>query len=308
MIVENFSTQLGPPRAGMCNYHQLTQHNKGNTMDFSRTLTTVDPTDLLEAFIHKFNGVIEESDEQAHQINTINSQLAGYIRQCHAQFKEITQLKSDNAQHETALTEADDIAKKALGMNDEIRRLKMQLTTAQEQLKRYKGEGDPARLKKQIKRQKESAAENKKRIKSLENTIKKERTEHKKAQTTIDLAANKIAELKRQLAHDTGSGLYHNGEHHLIIWPEKTKMQDSEGSIFEGRSLLYLHQSGRGGLIAYNQETNQVNMCAAPRGGLRPSLECREFAKDWLYKINEIQEGTIKDEDMIPVNYNGKDF
>lgn len=277
-------------------------------MDFAQALASADSSDLLEAFIHKFNGVIEESDDLAGQINILTSQLDGYKRQCGEQTKEIEQLKATNTQHEAALIEAEGIAKKAMGMNDEISRLKMQVATAQDQLKKYKGEGDPARLKKQIKRLKENGTENQKRIKSLETGIKEERTNREKTQVNLNNAIGKISELQKQLAHDTGSGLYHNGEHHLIIWPQKTKMQDDEGRTFEGRSLLYLHQSGRGGLITFNPETNQANLCAAPKGGLRPSVECKDFAADWLYKVNDIQEGIIQEEDMMPVNYNGKDF
>lgn len=277
-------------------------------MDFAQALVSADSSELLEAFIHKFNGVIEKSDDLAGKINILNSQLDGYKRQCSEQTKEIEQLKATNAQHEAVLIEAEGIAKKAMGMNDEISRLKMQMATAQDQLKKYKGEGDPVRLKKQIKRLKENGTENQKRIKSLETGIKEERTNREKAQVNLNNAIGKISELQKQLAHDTGSGLYHNGEHHLIIWPQKTKMQDDEGRTFEGRSLLYLHQSGRGGLITFNPETNQTNLCAAPKGGLRPSVECKDFAADWLYKVNDIQEGIIQEEDMMPVNYNGKDF
>ncbi|EGQ9818927.1 hypothetical protein FV768_23710 [Vibrio parahaemolyticus] len=82
-------------------------------------------------------------------------------------------------------------------------------------------------------------------------------------------------------------------------------MEDENGNRFEGRSLLYLHRSGRGGLMNYNPETGEVNLCAAPRGGLKPSEDVRSFAANWLYKVNAIQDGIVHEDDMIPVNYNG---
>lgn len=156
-----------------------------------------------------------------------------------------------------------------------------------------------------MKRLKDKDTEQKRRIASQEQVIKTLRHTAEQKGIQQNQAFDKIASLKKQLAHDTGSGLYHNGEHHLIIWPQKTKMQDTDGNVFEGRSLLYLHQSGRGGLMTYNPGTEQVNLCAAPRGGLRPSEDLKQFAQNWLFKVNELQDGTVKEEDMIPVNYNG---
>lgn len=276
-------------------------------MDFAQALASADSTDLLEAFIHKFNGVIEESDDQAGQINILNSQLDGYKRQCHAQTEEIQKLKEENQFFRDMALKAENIANQSSGLQQELARAKATIKSLSEQLKEL-NQLNPKKLKEQNKRQQQKAIEKDKRIKQAELALKDAGKALKDSKAETQQAIAKIAELKKQLAHDTGSGLYHNGEHHLIIWPQKTKMQDSEGRIFEGRSLLYLHQSGRGGLITYNPETNQANLCAAPKGGLRPSAECREFATDWLYKINEIQEGIVKEEDMMPVNYNGADF
>ena len=110
--------------------------------------------------------------------------------------------------------------------------------------------------------------------------------------------------LQRQLAHDTGSGLYHNGEHHLIIWPQKTKMERPDGSVFESRALLYMHQSGRGALVSYNDQDGTA-LCASPKGGLKPSKEVMEFAHNWLFKVNSLQGGTVQESDMVPVDFNG---
>ena len=117
-------------------------------------------------------------------------------------------------------------------------------------------------------------------------------------------AHGKIEQLQRQLAHDTGSGLYHNGEHHLIIWPQKTKLQREDGSTFEGRSLLYMHQSGRAALFYYNEQDGTV-LAPSPKGGLKPSAAVQEFAHNWLFKVNSLLGGVVHPADMEPVDYNG---
>ena len=119
------------------------------------------------------------------------------------------------------------------------------------------------------------------------------------------MAVNKVAELQHKLEQNTGSGLYHNGEHHLIIWPQKTKMQREDGTTFESCSLLYLHQSGRGGLISHDPQDG-AQLCAAPKGGLRPSKDTLDFAQNWLRQVNEVQNGLVTDADMIPVNFNAQ--
>ena len=117
-------------------------------------------------------------------------------------------------------------------------------------------------------------------------------------------AHTKIDLLQRQLAHDTGSGLYHNGEHHLIIWPQKTKFQRPDGTTFESRSLLYMHQSGRGALFTYSEEGGTV-FAASPKPGLKPTREVQEFAHNWLFKVNSLQGGIVHESDMVPVDFNG---
>lgn len=94
---------------------------------------------------------------------------------------------------------------------------------------------------------------------------------------------------------------------HLLTF-SSDDLLDENGNKFKGQSLLYLHKSGRGGLMSYNPSTEQISLCAQPKGGLRPSEAVKEFAAQWLYKVNVLQDGVTRDEDMIPVNYNGEDF
>ncbi|EGQ7854348.1 hypothetical protein LCX39_004082 [Vibrio vulnificus] len=263
--------------------------------------------DLLDAFIRKYNEQNELIDQQATQINLLSTQLEGYKRQVGTQNDEIKKLNEENVLCRTLAKEAEKIAKHSIGLQTELdrtKRINQQLSKDLAELKQL----NPKRLKEQNKRQQAKAAEKEKRIEQLEKALKdagaalqNERADHQKA-------FGKIAELRSKLALEIGSGLYHNKEHHLIVWPQLTTMLDENGNKFKGQSLLYLHQSGRGGLIAYNPSTEQISLCAQPKGGLRLSAEVKEFAAQWLYKVNVLQDGVTREEDMIPVNYNGEDF
>ncbi len=262
------------------------------------------PDDLLDAFLQTYNQQNADWDEMVAENERLQQQFDGYKRQAHSQVVEIEALKKENDFCRDMALKAEEIANKSVAVTRERDRLKEQVRTLQQELTKLKGGDNPKKLREQIARLKEKSKEREKRVTKLETDNKQYRHELTESRRQQQQGFAKISELQKQLAHDTGSGLYHNGEHHLIIWPQKTKMQDANGSIFEGRSLLYLHQSGRGGLMTYNPETEQVNLCAAPRGGLRPSEDLKDFAQNWLFKVNVVQEGIVKEEDMIPVNYN----
>lgn len=259
--------------------------------------------DLLAAFLAAYNQQNTDWDEIVSDNQRLQQERDGYKRQCTTQNDEIIQLKEENAFCRDMASQAEDIANKSTGLQQELARSKAMVQSLQNELKELK-KLNPKKLKEQNKRQQAKALENQKRIGQQEQALKDAGKALKESKAETNKAIGKIAQLQKQLSHDTGSGLYHNDAHHLIIWPQKTKMQRPDGSIFEGRSLLYLHQSGRGGLITHDPE-NGSKLCAAPKGGLRPSTETIEFAQDWLYKVNELQEGIVKEEDMIPVNYNG---
>jgi seryl-tRNA synthetase len=266
-------------------------------------LTTANPDELLAAFVTRFNDLTESYDEQATFITLLQQQLDGYKRQCATQHDEIAELTRQNEFCKEMALKAEDIANKSIGLQRERDSFKTQLTQLQQQYSQLKAE-NPKRLKEQIKRVKEANTKAQSRVASLEKDVKHYRDEANKKGEETQRAITKIIMLEKQLSHDTGSGLYHNGDHHLIIWPQKTTMQRPDGSRFEGRSLLYLHNSGRGGLLTYDPE-NGTSLCAAPKGGLRPSTETLDFAQNWLFKVNETQAGIVHDDDMRAVNYNG---
>lgn len=261
--------------------------------------------DLLEAFLHCYNQQNADWDEMISENARLQQLADGYKRQANTQASEIEELKKENKFCREMALKAEGIANQSTGLQQELATARRQIQELQKKVKELNGEGSPKKLKAQVKRLKDKDSEQKKRIASQEQVIKTLRSTVEQRGAQLNQTIDKVEELKLQLAHDTGSGLFHKDDHHLIIWPQKTKMQDQNGNQFEGRSLLYLHQSGRGGLMTYNPETEEVNLCAAPRGGLRPSEDLKEFATNWLYKVNVLQEGVVNVEDMTPVNYNG---
>lgn len=268
-------------------------------------LTQFSTDSLLGAFLQNYNQQNADWDEMVAENARLQQQLDGYKRQANTQAREIEKLGSENKKCLEMAKDAEQIAKQSIGLQQELATARNQIKDLRDKVKELNGEGSPKKLKAQVKRLKDKDAEQKKRISSQEQVIKTLRSTLEQRGVQLNQAIDKVEQLNKQLAHDTGSGLFHKDDHHLIIWPQKTKMQDQNGNQFEGRSLLYLHQSGRGGLMTYNPETEEVNLCAAPRGGLRPSEDLKEFATNWLYKVNVLQEGVVNEADMIPVNYNG---
>ncbi|PSW53049.1 hypothetical protein [Photobacterium leiognathi] len=263
--------------------------------------------DLLSAFLSSYNQQNADWDALISENAKLEQQLEGYKRQCHEQQKELDQVKHENKECRQIALDAEKLGHNVLGLTRERAVLKDQVKALQAEIKNINATGNPKKLKEQIKRLKEKDSEQKKRIANDTHVLKQSRTVLKTYKEEITKLEAEVVKLNKELCHNTGSGLYHNGDHHLIIWPQITKMQREDGSIFDGRSLLYLHQSGRGGLMTFDPESG-THLCASPRGGLRPSSECVEFANDWLYKVNVLQKGTVKEMDMMPVNYNADTY
>lgn len=280
--------------------------------DTQAVLTQYDSADLIMALATRYNQEAEDWDQLVSDNHRLEQQLDGYKRQANTQIEDIKALQEqiktleeENQFCRDMALKAEDIANKSVALQTANQTLKNQVSGLQREITSMKQMGDPKKLKATIGDKNAKLKDLEKRNNALQHKLNQ--AEHKQTQTQISLnqAIDKIATLKMTLAHDTGSGLYHNDKHHLIIWPQVTKMQGEDGTIFEGRSLLYMHQSGRGGLMTYNPGTNEVNLCAAPVGGLRPNEDTREFAKNWLFKVNALQNGNVQEEDMIAVNYNG---
>jgi len=284
--------------------------------------STQHSSDLLTSFIHCYNDEQAqlEQQEQIHAIFKANAQdeIAILKSKLEAEKRFTAKLQDEAKQDAIDLSRAEkeiektlSIAKKQTELNATISSLENknavlqgQLRIAQEKVREL-NQLNPKKLKEQIKRQKEANEKSQARSKYLEKTAKENATEIKDLTSVIKKATLTIANLKHDLDRAKGTGVYHNGEHHLTIWPQEIKIEREDGTHFSGKTLLYLHQSGRGALIAQDNDMNAV-LCSAPKGGLRPNKATLDFASDWLTQVNEIQGGQISDADMIPVNLNSK--
>lgn len=272
-------------------------------------------SDTLTKFIEQYNAEQIEQERQAtmHALYRQNTsdEIAILKSKLEAEKRFTAKLQDDAKQDAIDLSLAAEavesgvkIARQVTAKDNDIARLQSQLKTAQEKVREL-SQLNPKKLKEQAKRQVLANEKAQGRNKKLEIEKKELKAEAQVLKEQRNMAVNKVAELQRRLEHNTGAGLYHNGEHHLIIWPQKTKMQREDGTQFESRSLLYLHQSGRGGLITHDPQDG-AQLCAAPKGGLRPSKATLDFAQTWLSQVNDIQNGAVTDADMIPVNFNAQ--
>ena len=270
-------------------------------------------SDTLTRFVEQYNAEQIQAEQQAqiHALYKQNTQdeIAILKSKLEAEKRFNTELQDQAKQDAIDLNRAAKavengvkIATQVTALNNTIASLQSQLKTAQEKVREL-NQLNPKKLKEQIKRVKEATEKSQARCGKLEIEAKEYRKEIAHLSEQRNMAVNKVAELKQKLEHNTGAGVYHNGEHPLIIWPQKTKMQREDGTQFESRSLLYLHQSGRGGLITHDPQDG-AQLCAAPKGGLRPSKAALDFAQTWLSQVNDIQNGVVTDADMIPVNFN----
>ena len=267
-------------------------------------LENAQPHELLSAFVVRFNGLSDQLDEVSQERDELSIQTAAQQTQTLDLQARIVDLEQENERCCDAARKAEKIGNQVGALLVEKTRLQEQLNQLQQVIATYGGVNGIDKLKEQNKRLKSGNTEKDARISQLERDNSKARHDLTTAQRQSVEAHTKIDLLQRQLAHDTGSGLYHNGEHHLIIWPQKTKFQRPDGSTFESRSLLYMHQSGRGALFTYSEESGTM-FAPSPKPGLKPSKEVQEFAHNWLFKVNSLQGGIVHESDMVPADFNG---
>lgn len=269
-----------------------------------KALESAQPHQLLSAFVVRFNDLSGQLDEVSQERDELDIQLAALGSAQAAHLARIDDLERQNASLREAALRVNQLVGQVNTLNLAHNNLQAQLSAAQQVISAAGGVNGISKLREQVKRLKDGNAEKDARISQLERDNSKARHDLTTAQRQSIEAHTKIDLLQRQLAHDTGSGLYHNGEHHLIIWPQKTKFQRPDGTTFESRSLLYMHQSGRGALFTYSEESGTV-FAASPKPGLKPTKEVQEFAHNWLFKVNSLQGGVVHESDMVPVDFNG---
>jgi len=253
-------------------------------------------SDLLEGFLVKYNDLVAELNT-AQQELTLVSEIAQKADQAITAAglldSQVTELTKINKQLDTLLNARTAELKKA---NELSAMLRVELNT-------LKSAGIE-RLKEQNKRLKSTNED----LTAKNGRILKEKEEVSRKLNAVLKECRQLEtenlQLGRELSHNQGTGIWHKGEHHLIVWPQIVATQDPGGKVHKSRPLLYMHTSGRGGLITYDP-INGATLSAAPKGGLKPSADALEHAATWLYKVNELQKGAVTPEDMACVNFNG---
>ena len=265
-------------------------------------LSTIDPSDLLTAFINNYNNEQAGNENLRFELSNNKLELSILADENKQLKQQIAQQDQDLLIASQGIADAEKLTAAAKAQKAELTRVREQLTTTQQELTALNSQRN---LKDQVTRVKAKSEEKSKTITRLTGELSTAKHQLNQANADKD-ACKKIVELQRvALGNKEAQGLYHNGDHHLVIWPQAVMMQRPDGSEFNGTNLLYLHQSGRGGFITLDPQSNKSALAPSPKGGLKPSKETIDFAHNWLYKVNQMQQGTIKDDDRVAINYNG---
>lgn len=133
--------------------------------------------------------------------------------------------------------------------------------------------GTPKKLRDKIKSYKE-------RLESQRLAAEQQKRKHQDESKKTKQLEAQILELENRLAVASIKQIYRNGNDIIQTYPYHL------GGMVEGHDeqqtpLLYLHQSGRGGLILLNKD-DEAELVEAPKGGLRPTKATLEHCGNWL--------------------------
>lgn len=290
-------------------------------IQLTQIVLTNDATDSLESFLALFNKMVKESGFMADTINQINgentrlkeqastanllkNQVAGYKRKIDTDTDQITQLEVQISKMSQSLLLAEKNSHKQIGVVRELEMARKKSTELQRQLTELKGPDSPVRLKEQLKRVKAKSEQKSLKVTRLEAEIKSYKKHQAEASQREIRAVDKIKHLIAEKNNIDLTGIFHHGQHHLIMWPQLNEVQGQDGSTYTCRSLLYMHQSGTGKLITFDQGNMASVICKAPAGGVRIPDEVKLFAEDWLFNVNVTQKGNVTPSDMKMTDLN----
>lgn len=278
--------------------------------------------DCLEEFVYNFNKMIQESDKMADTINYLNEKMVdyhaqknraeGYANQIVAMETEIGEMQNRAEKMEAIIATAEVVAKAKLKLEQNNQALTRELEMSrnrskelQRQLNELKGGDNPKKLREQIKRLKEKSLEKDAKNSRLEREAKLYRKDISDIKINYHAAIDKIKTLKAEKQNIDFTGLYHNGDHHLILWPQViTSKNEASGEVHQSRALLHMHQSGAARLITFDVNNNTSMIHKAPAGGLRISKDAQHFADEWLFNVNVIQNGNVTPKDLQSTDLN----
>ncbi|MCZ4337638.1 hypothetical protein [Shewanella colwelliana] len=279
-------------------------------------------TESLEDFIINFNRMVQDSDRMAETINTLHQEVsalqaerirANSLAEANALQAEMNrELQGQIAHLNELLTIERQAAQRAGELETENGKLTQQYSALQikhKELERKNkellGADKPKRLRDQVKRLKEKSTSKDKTIIQLQSKAKQYRAESREQQIKLNNAIQKIRTLQNEQLTPNLPGLYHRGEHHVIFWPEELTCQNAEtGQMTTCHGLYYMHQSGAGRLLTFDMQSSELVAHSAPKGGLKLPNDVKEFAKDWLKRVNVTQGGKVSIDDLKQTNLN----
>jgi hypothetical protein len=266
-------------------------------------LNAIDTNDLLSAFINNYNSEQETYEQTIDELDALKEAFKMQSLENLGLKSMVEAQDRDLKKAAAGLVDAEKLANLAMAQKRELSLIRTQLSTAQQTITTLNN-GNTNQLKEQIKRVKAKSEEKDKANTVLKIKLKEETHKLKLAEEDKQAAKEIIEQMRVKGEKNNILGLYHSGDHHLVIWPQRSKIQRKDGTDFDSTNLLYLHQSGRGGFITFDPVSGDSKLCAAPRGGIRPSSETMSFAHNWLHKVNEQQGGNVEDDDRSAINYN----
>lgn len=276
----------------------------------------------LEDFIGNFNLMVQDSDRMAETINTLHQEVAtlqaerlraNSLAEANALQAEMNrELQAKIVHLNELLASTDQVAQRAAELETENSKLTLQcsvLQAKQKELERKNkellGADNPKRLRDQIKRIRDKSTSKDKTIDQLQTEAKQYRAESREQQIKLNNAIQKIRSLQNEQLTPNLPGLYHRGEHHVIFWPEELTCQNAEtGHLTSCYGLFYMHQSGAGKLLTFDRQNSELVAHSAPKGGLKLPNDVKEFAKDWLKRVNITQGGKVSIDDLKQTNLN----
>lgn len=136
--------------------------------------------------------------------------------------------------------------------------------------------GTPKKLRDKIKSYKE-------RLESQRLAAEQQKRQYQSERKITAQLKTEISELKNRLAAADIVQIYRGEADIIQTYPYHI------GGMVEGHDarqtpLLYLHQSGRGGLIILNKD-DEAELVEAPKGGLRPKKATLELCGNWLRRV-----------------------
>lgn len=276
-------------------------------------------SDVLALFIEKYNSFVTEFDdvhterdqlrqeldnlkEELGSISMLKSQLEGYKRQATEQrlqldvaTTELTNVQAQVKELETLLQNEQRSHEKTKGDQVSLSRDFSRLDNELGHLRKM----NPQRLKKQNARLSEQNESYSKRITQLEKEAVDYRRTIRSREDDLNTAAENLRFEQANAKLNSAVRIYKDGDHHLITWPQLVDMQLTDGSHFKQKPLLYVHQSGVSSMLTINPDERELQISKAPKGGLRPPKALLEKATQWLYDVNIIRNGIMKESDFM---------